>query len=176
MQDSASSKSFEDAVHGLESGDFSRLEPIFSGDSGASPIILQWHEQGLFRDEPEALAEALTCACFLGKTDVAEYFLKQGLAPSGGAATGLDALHWAANRGQLKTVQLLIQYGAPLNTRSMYGGTPAGTAVWSAINEPRADHLRIIEEVLSAGAPFPNEEYPSGHKEIDDVLGHHRKE
>lgn len=53
---------------------------------------------------------------------------------------GLDALHWAANRGQPTVVRLLINAGADLETRSMYGGTALGTAVWSAIHEPRGDH------------------------------------
>src|SRR3954464_14521917 len=94
---------FTDALEGLHRGDFSRLERLFderSGHSGRSRIA-EWHEQGRFRDQPKALAEALTCASFLGRTRVAEYLLQQGVNPSGGAGTGLDAVHWAANRGQL---------------------------------------------------------------------------
>lgn len=102
---------FSDALEGLHRGDFSRLEPLFGDRSGRSgkPQIVEWHEQGRLRDQPEALAEALTCASFLGRTSVAEYLLKQGVHPSGGAGTGLDALHWAANRGQLEAVRLLIR-------------------------------------------------------------------
>src|SRR3954471_17225768 len=111
-----------DALEGLHRGDFSRLEPLFderSGRSGESRIV-EWHEHGRFRDQPTALAEALTCASFLGRTTVAEYLLHHGVNPSGGAGTGLDALHWAANRGQLEAVRLLIRAKAPLETRSMY--------------------------------------------------------
>jgi hypothetical protein len=39
--------------------------------------------QGRLRDQPKALAEALTCASFLGRTSVAESLLKQGGDPSG---------------------------------------------------------------------------------------------
>jgi len=55
---------FRDAVHGLLNGDFSRLEPLFvtEANRGQRPQIVQWHEDGRFRDEPRALAEALTCA------------------------------------------------------------------------------------------------------------------
>ena len=49
--------------------------------------------EGLFRSEPKALAEALTCACFLGRTSVAIYLLTHGIDPSGGAGTGLNAFH-----------------------------------------------------------------------------------
>jgi hypothetical protein len=167
---------FTDALEGLHRGDFSRLERLFDEQYGRAgkPQIVEWHELGRFRDQPEALAEALTCASFLGRTAVAEYLLKQGLNPSGGAGTGLDALHWAANRGQLKAVRLLIRAKAPLETRSMYGGTVLGTAIWSAINEPRRDHLQIIEELLNAGAHLDDADYPTGHKHIDAILQRHR--
>ena len=167
---------FTDALEGLHRGDFSRLERLFDERSGRSgtPRIVEWHEQGRFRDQPKALAEALTCASFLGRTSVAEYLLQQGVNPSGGASTGLDAVHWAANRGQLDAVRLLIRAKAPLETRSMYGGTALGTAIWSAINEPRRDHLQIIEELLNAGAHLEDAEYPTGHKHIDAILQRHR--
>src|SRR5262245_5755398 len=168
--------SFADALEGLHRGDFSRLEPLFDERSGraGTPQIVEWHEQGRFRDQPAALAEALTCASFLGRTAVAEYLLKHGVNPSGGAGTGLDAVHWAANRGQLEAVRLLIRAKAPLETRSMYGGTAVGTAIWSAVNEPRRDHLQIIEELLDAGAHLEDAEYPTGHEHIDAILQRHR--
>jgi hypothetical protein len=168
---------FRDALEGLHRGDFSRLEPLFEERSGRSgtPQIVEWHKLGRLRDQPQALAEALTCATFLGRTSVAEYLLKQGVDPSGGAGTGLDALHWAANRGQLEAVRLLVRANAPLETRSMYGGTALGTAIWSAINEPRRDHLQIIEELLDAGARLDDTEYPTGHQRIDTILQRYRR-
>jgi ankyrin repeat protein len=167
---------FSDALEGLHRGNFSRLEPLFEDRPGGSgkPQIVEWHEQGRLRDQPKALAEALTCASFLGRTSVAEYLLGQGLDPSGGAGTGLDGLHWAANRGQLEAVRLLIRAKAPLDTRSMYGGTALGTAIWSALNEPRPDHLQIIEELLKAGAHLDDAEYPTGHQRIDAILQRYR--
>jgi hypothetical protein len=100
---------FSDALEGLHRGDFSRVEPLFDDRSGRAgkPQKIEWHEQLRLRDQPKALAEALTCASFLGRTSVAEYLLKQGVDPSGGAGTGLDALHWPSNRGQLEAVRLL---------------------------------------------------------------------
>src|SRR6186713_940306 len=83
---------FSDALEGLHRGDFSRLEPHFDDRSGKAQIV-EWHEQGRLLDQPKALAEALTCASFLGRTSVVEYLLKQGLDPSGGAGTGLEGLH-----------------------------------------------------------------------------------
>jgi hypothetical protein len=52
----------------------------------------------------------------------------------------------------------------------MYGGNVLDTAVWSAINEPRPNHMQIIEELLKAGARLADEDWPTGHKEIDAIL------
>jgi hypothetical protein len=164
---------FLDAVQGLKAGDFSRLEPLFIDDSltdGQRCRIIEWYEDGLFANEPTALQEALTCACFLGRTSVAEYLLEQGVDPSAGNGTGLDGFHWAANRGQLETVMLLIGHKTPLETRSMYGGTVLGTAVWAAINEPKTDHLRIIEALIKAGARLDEAGYPTGNERVDEAL------
>ena len=162
---------FRDALQGLRNGDFSRLEPLFDDTTGSKrALIVEWYEEGRFRDEPKVLAEALTCACFLGRTNVATHLLTHGLDPSGGMGTGLNAFHWAANRGQLEAVRLLIHWKAPFEPRSRYRGNVLDTAVWSAINEPRPNHLRIIEELLKAGARLEDEAWPTGHAEVDAIL------
>ena len=161
---------FADAVRGLIAGDFSRLEPLFEERDGRPSRIIEWFEADLFANQPQALDEALTCACFNGRTEVVDYLLAHGVDPPGGANTGLNGFHWAANRGQLDVVLLLIRHEAHLETRSMYGGTVLGTAVWSAINEPRPDHLRIIEALIKAGARVDDVDYPSGSERIDEVF------
>jgi ankyrin repeat protein len=167
---------FEDALQGLENGDFSRLEPLFVSDqtTGRPCQIVRWHAEGFFADHPKALSEALTCACFLGRTDAAEYLLRQGVDPSGGSNTGLNAFHWAVNRGQLEATRLLIRWKAPFEPRSMYGGNVIETAVWSAINEPRGEQLLVIEELLKAGARLEHGEYPTGHEQVDALLHQYR--
>lgn len=158
---------FRDAVRGLIAGDFSRLDPLFEGWPCR---ITEWFEANLFADEPKALEEALTCACFNGRTEVVDYLLAHGVDAPGGANTGLNGFHWAANRGQLDVVMLLLRHEAPLETRSMYEGTVLGTAVWSAINEPRPDHLRIIEALIKAGARVADVGYPTGNETVDEVF------
>ena len=166
-------RGIDDAVAGLRRGDFSRLSPLFERSAGPErtvPRIVTWHEQGLLATDSPESAEALTCACFLGAVDVAEYLLRRGIGPAGGMGTGLNAVHWAANRGQLAALELLLRYDVPLETRSMYDGTALGTAVWAAIHEPKPDHLSIIETLLDAGADVQEADYPTGDARIDELL------
>lgn len=161
---------FRETVEGLLAGDFSRLAPLFSPEGS----MRAWFDAGAFADQPAALEEAFTCACFLGCTRLVEHFLSKGLSPTGGARTGLNAVHWAANRGQLSTVELLLRHHAPLETKNSYGGTVLGCAVWSAVHEPKPDHLQIIEALLSAGANPGAAEFPSGHPALDALLQRYR--
>ena len=167
---SKSDAEFDRALEGLRRGDFSALDPLFQSDGAGPAQIAAWVVQGRFRAHGQELAEALTCACFNGRIEVAEYLLDKGIPPSGGAGTGLNAIHWAANRGQLAAVRLLIRHRVPLESRSAYDGTALGTAVWAAINEPRADHLAIIEELLAAGARVQDSGYPTQTDSIDALL------
>jgi len=172
--DALADDAFRDALQGLRKGDFSRLNPLFESRSEAQPLIVQWERSGLFRGHEVELAEALTCACFNGRVEVAEHLLKLGVLPSGGAGTGLNAIHWAANRGQLEAVRLLIRHNVPMETHSMYDGTALGTAVYAAIHEPRTPHHRaVIEELLAAGARIDDAGYPTGDEAIDTLLRSH---
>ena len=166
---------WRDALHGLERGDFSRLEPLFdkSPDLDNKCRIVDWYEKGYFDNEKKALAEALTCACFLGRTSVVDLLLSEDVDPAAGVGTGMSALHWAANRGNLDTVKLLIERKAPLELLNMYGGTVLGCTVWSAINEPRVDHVAIIDALLHAGAKIEAAEFPTGDERVDEVLRRH---
>jgi len=157
---------FSAVIEGLLRGDFSRLDPLFDDDS---PIIA-WHREGLFAAAPAALKEAVTCAAFNGRMEVLAYLLDQGVDPAGGDGTGMNALHWAVNRGQFEATRLLVSRGAPLESRNSYGGTVLDCAVWSAINEPRPDHERIIEFLLESGADLSAVELPTGNAQIDAWL------
>lgn len=159
-----------DALAGLTRGDFSRLAPLFFARGDARPRIVDWHERGLLAEHPAELAEALSCACFVGATDVAGYLMEAGVDVTAGTMTGLDGVHWAANRGQLDTVRMLIRRGAPLESINMHGTTVLGTAVWSAFNEPRPGHLAIIAALLEAGAAAGAAGYPSGRADVDALL------
>ena len=163
----------DDTIRGLHNRDFSRLEPRLTATGAAEPDIIRWHREGRFQHDSNAVAEALTCACFLGLNSVAEYLLAQGVDPSAGADTGMDALHWATNRGQLESVRMLLKRKLPLEARNSHGTTVLGTAIWSAINEPKPYHLQIISELLNAGVLVSNVCYPTGSERIDELLGKH---
>lgn len=167
--------SFEETVSGLLAGDFTRLAPLFDDptDEPSCPII-RWYAEGRFSSNPAALAEAFTCACFNGRSRVVEYFLARSIDPLGGASTGLNAFHWAANRGQKDVVMILIRCRAPLEVANAYGGTVLGSAVWAAVHEPKSDHVSIIHSLLEAGANVFQADYPSGSERIDEILRRYR--
>lgn len=167
--------SFEQTVASLLHGDFSRLEPLFTPAAGRTSCpIIDWHKQRLFTSH--TVAEAFTCACFNGAVAVVEYFLSNNLDPCGGARTGLNAFHWAANRGQKNVVELLIRARAPLETLNNYGGTVLGCTVWSAIHETKPAHLEIIKLLLAAGANSFACDYPSGRADVDALIAACRTE
>lgn len=163
---------FNAVIEGLRRGDFSRLAPFFdSGDApGVRCRIVDWYEHGSFARFPDEAAEALTCACFLGRTEVADYLITKGLDPSGGSKTGMNAVHWAANRGQVEALKRLLRHGVPLEVRNMYGGTVLGQAVWSAVNQPRPGQIEAIAELVRAGADVTAVTIPTGNSRVDDVL------
>jgi hypothetical protein len=167
---------FELVLEGLRNGDFSHLAAAFatgSGPPGHSKIVA-WYEEGRFHQHPDEAAEALTCACFLGERETAEYLILKGLDPSGGGRTGMNAVHWAANRGQVETLRLLLRHRVPLETRNMYGGTVLGQTVWSAVNQPGPGQLEAIAELLGAGADLKAVELPTGDPRVDAVLSRGR--
>lgn len=162
--------SFEETVQGLLAGDFSRLDPLFEERVSAPPIILRWLDEGRFASEPEALAEAFTCACFNGRETVARHLLDRGVNPAGGQRTGMNAFHWAANRGQLAIVKLLLAHQSPLEAVNSFGGTVLGCTLWSTFHEPKPQHLEIIETIVRGGADVARADYPTGDRQIDLLL------
>lgn len=105
-----------------------------------------------------------------------KYFLANHLDPSGGARTGLNAFHWAANRGRKNVVELLIRAGSPLESLNNYGGTVLGCTVWSAVHETKPAHLGIIKLLLAACSnPFACQ-YPSGRADVDALIAARRRE
>ena len=57
---------------------------------------------------------------------------------------GTSALHWAADLGDVRTVDLLLKAGATLKSTNRYGATPFGLATSKG-------HAAVIERFLQAG-------------------------
>src|SRR5437762_9254327 len=143
---------WQKAKPSFERGDFSYLQELLGGPEGFDRQVIDWFESGVFDGEASVLAEALSCACFLGRTRLVEFLLDHGVDPAAGDGTGLSGFHWAADRGNLETVGLLIERGAPLEQKNMYDGTVLGCTLWSSIYESRPAHAAIVEALVDAGA------------------------
>lgn len=108
-------------------------------------------------------------ACEFGWNEVVEFLLDRGVDPRVANDNGMTGLHWAAHGGQLDTVKLLLARDAPLEATNVYGGTVLGQAVWSAINDPQPDHVRIIEALVDAGARA-GDDWFTDRPQIDEAL------
>jgi hypothetical protein len=140
------------ALDALEKGDFSRLEAVLGGPEAFDRQIIQWYDDGRFDDTPDILAEALTCACMLGRSGTASYLIDHGVDPYAGMKTWLAGPHYAVSGGHLDTVQMLLDKEIPLEVKNLHDGTMLGQAFWSAINEHKPSHADIIEALIKAGA------------------------
>lgn len=139
-------------IYHLDKGNFTALEEDLGGPDGFDRQIVEWHADGKFTNEPEALAEALSCACMLGRTDTARYLIDAGVDPYAGMKMWLAGPHWAASSGRLDVIKMLIEKNIPLEIENKYGGTVFGQALWSAVNEHSNSHAEIIECLILAGA------------------------
>jgi hypothetical protein len=74
----------------------------------------------------------------------------------------------------LEIIKLLLERGAPLEARNVYGGTVLGQATWSVMHGERSiDFVPIIEALLAAGARIEEADYPTGNERVDEVLRRH---
>ncbi|MGQ0714550.1 MAG: ankyrin repeat domain-containing protein [Gemmatimonadaceae bacterium] len=103
----------------------------------------------------EQLEHALIMAARYGRPDVVEHLLERNVDVA--ASDGMTALHWAAGGGHLEMVKLLIQGGAPLEVKNVYGGTALDSTLWFAYNVrpeefTRNDYPAVIDFLITAGA------------------------
>src|SRR5947208_179758 len=83
---------------------------------------------GAAAKEPTAICDAAR----LGELEVVGMRSADGADVKGvGPSDGSTALHWAAYRGDLGVVAMLINRGAEVNARTKFGRTPLH---WAAIN------------------------------------------
>ena len=120
-------------------------------------------------------------ACEYGRNAVVEFLLDRGVDLAAQADTGLTGLHWAVVGGQLDTIRLLIERGAPLELRNIYGGTVLGQALWASANgDAGIDYVPVIEALIQAGAVIEHgslnwlaRQQGSSTTRIEEVLRRH---
>jgi ankyrin repeat protein len=101
----------------------------------------------------EQLQRGFLWACGYGHNDVVDFLLARGADLRDQANTGETALHFAVVGGELSTIKLLLERGAPLEELNGYGGTALGQAGWSFLNgDPEIDYVPVFETLLGAGA------------------------
>jgi hypothetical protein len=118
----------------------------------------------------EQFEQALIMAARYGRSDVLRHLLDVGVDVA--ALDGMTALHWAAGRGDLDMIELLIQHGAPLEQKNVYGGTVLDSTLWFAYNvDPRElahnDYPAAIDMLIAAGSR--TDVYPEMRKHIQGV-------
>lgn len=168
--------SFEYTINGLKEGNYTDLEPVF-GTAGSSQCpIKTWVLEARFDSHPTELDEALTCAAWHDRRELVRFLLDRGLSPQGGNLTGMDAMHWTANRGLLATMSELMLAGASTESISRFGANVLGTAIWSALFEPQPAHLEVVRHLLENGAKFDHAQleelgFPTEREDLNALLG-----
>lgn len=143
---------WKETLRHLDEGNFTALQEMLGGPDGFDEQMIDWHKAGKFAGQPDALAEAFTCACMVGRVTTAEYLLDNDVDPLAGTKTGLNGFHYAASSGRLTVIKLLIERGVPMEIENMHGGTVFGQALWSAVHEHKPTHAEIAELLLDGGA------------------------
>ncbi len=92
-------------------------------------------------------------------------------------ATNSTALHVAAWRAWPGTVKFLIESGAALDSPDGKGRTPLQLAVRACVDSYWTDRRspESVRALLDAGASVSGVAYPSGYREVDELLRLHGK-
>ena len=125
------------------------------------------------RPVEDVIDEAFLEACGAGSPATVDYLLRTGARLDARDGQGMTGLHLAAWGCDLETVRLLLDRGAPLETRNDYGGTVLGGVLWAVRNEPVAgrDFAALFETLIAAGADLGAVHGgPTGHAGVDAVL------
>ena len=87
------------------------------------------------------------------------------------------ALHAAAWRMREETIRLLLKRNAPVNAEDARGRTALTLAIRACIDSYWTERRspNSVQMLLEGGARISLHDYPSGYKEVDDLLSRHVK-
>jgi ankyrin repeat protein len=128
-----------------------RLDLEGAAGVGRLDVVQTLFEHGRPRRDATArqARRGFSWACRFGKADVVDYLLRHEI----DTASRIDGMHWAAAGGDLPTLRLFLDRGAPLEARGPWDGTMLETAVWCAEhNETGRDYRPLIAALIEAGA------------------------
>ena len=114
------------------------------------------------KDDPQfvpvssELDVAFLYACQFGHRDVVAYLIQQGANIAARDRNGQTGLHHAVMGCNPQTVHLMSKYTELLEVVNVYGGKPAGQALWCAAHDADPDrYIPILDSLFAAGAKFP---------------------
>ena len=131
-------------------GEFHINMPAFyyASEVGATGVVSRLLEEGF---DPDYLSEnfnstALGATCYAGHEDVVQILLDKGASMKLATQNGMTPLHWAAEGGGKRIVQLLLRQGGQLyvNSADDEGDTPLHLAA-------RTGNEEIVQLLLDAG-------------------------
>jgi ankyrin repeat protein len=139
-------------------GDEESARALLADDASRLPELVEVH--------PELLAEA----AWSNRLEAVRLLLQLGFPVDEAGGTDGSPLNRACIRGYVDIARMLIEHGASLTQRNVYGGDPLAACIWGSLNFRACDgdYAATAEALLSAGAALPDA--PSGSPEVQEVL------
>jgi ankyrin repeat protein len=102
-------------------------------------------------DPAEVRDEVLSWAARAGATAAIAWLHARGAVLDADVYRGTP-LTWAAAKGRVDAVRLLLELGADVNARGTFGGPAHGVGTTALHHAAESGHLEVIEVLLAAGA------------------------
>ena len=126
-------------------GSLDRLKGFFEGKDDSQ-----------FAPASSELDVAFLYACQFGHRDAIAYLIQQGANIAAPDRDGQTGLHRGVMGCNLQTVRLMSMHTELLEIVNVYGGTPAGQALWCAAHDADPDrYIPILDSLFAAGAKLP---------------------
>jgi ankyrin repeat protein len=146
------------------------------------------NDSGAWIQNADEAADVLCAAAGRNDVNAVKRLLDAGVSPSlSGGEDETPALHWAAWRGQLEAAKLLVEKGASLTQKNVYGVDALTTAIHGSFNchDPQGGsgtllpheithgkYPALIEMLISAGSALPPKIW-GGSEAVQDILRLH---